>query len=255
MICLAALIFAACTSHSNDQTIKVGMELAYPPFEMLNADGQPDGVSVEMAKAFGKYEGRPVEIVNTAFDGLIPALKTGKIDMIISSMTATKERAQSIDFSDSYFSTGLALLISKKSSVQSVDDLKQSGRKIAVKRGTTGFLYAESHFVPEAEILVFDQESAAVLEVTQGKADAFLYDQLSIYKNWKRNETSTRALLQPIDREDWAIGIRKGNDTLRRRVNAFIKQFRSEGGFDRLGEKYLGEMKRQFRELGISFFL
>ena len=65
------------------------MELAYPPFEMTDEQGRPDGISVALAEALGKFLGREVEIQNTAFDGLIPALKTGKIDLIISSMTAT----------------------------------------------------------------------------------------------------------------------------------------------------------------------
>ena len=75
----------------------VGMELAYPPFEMTDTSGKPTGVSVDLATDLAKSLGRPVVIQNTAFDGLIPALKTGKVDLVISSMTATAERAQSIE--------------------------------------------------------------------------------------------------------------------------------------------------------------
>ncbi len=74
------------------EVLKVGMELAYPPFEMSEKDGTPSGVSVDFAKALGKYLGKDVVIENIAWDGLIPSLKTGKIDLIISSMTITDER-------------------------------------------------------------------------------------------------------------------------------------------------------------------
>ena len=97
--------------------LKVGMELAYPPFEMTDAAGKPTGVSVRIAAARGKHLERDVVIENIAFDGLIPALKVGKIDCIISSMTATPERAKSIAFSEPYLKTGLALLVGAKSAV------------------------------------------------------------------------------------------------------------------------------------------
>src|SRR5690349_17251326 len=74
-------------------TLEVGMELAYPPFEMTDKNGTPTGVSVELAQMLGKALHKKVVIQNIAFDGLIPSLKTGKIDLIISSMTATEERA------------------------------------------------------------------------------------------------------------------------------------------------------------------
>ena len=93
-----------------DSTLRVGMELAYPPFEMTDTQGNPAGFSVDLARALASYLGREVEIRNTPFDGLIPALKTGSIDLIISSMTATDERAKSIAFSTPYLHTGLALL-------------------------------------------------------------------------------------------------------------------------------------------------
>ena len=124
------------------QALIVGMELAYPPFEMTDAAGKPSGISVDLATDLGKYLGRPVVIENTAFDGLIPALKTGKVDLVISSMTATAERAQSIDFSDPYLSTGLCLLLRKDSSARGIDELDRAGVKVAVKKGTTGHLYA-----------------------------------------------------------------------------------------------------------------
>lgn len=238
----------------NKDTLIVGMELSYPPFEMTDTKGQPTGVSVDLARALGAALGMQVRIENMAFDGLIPSLKTGKIDLIISSMTATAERSQSIDFSDPYLQTGLCLLVQKKSPVQGISDLDRAGMTVAVKKGTTGHTYAVRR-LKHARVLVLDREAAAVLEVVQGKADAFIYDQMSTYSNWQRNPQTTRAILNPFLLESWAVGIRKGNDQLKARINTFLKEYRAAGGFERLGDTWLKEQKQQFKRLGYPFFL
>ncbi len=235
-----------------ESPLRVGMELGYPPFEMRDEKGRPAGVSVDMANALGQSLGRTVDIQNLPFDGLIPALKTGKIDLILSSMTATPERARAIDFSDPYLRTGLCLLVGKTSDIQDAADLNRAGRTIAVKKGTTGHLYAANK-LKNAKVLVLDKEGSAVLEVVQGKVDAFVYDQMSVYSHWRRNEVSTRAILKPFQEESWAIGLRKGADELRAKVNAFLKSYRESGGFEGLGEKWLPEQKAEFRRMGIPF--
>lgn len=231
----------------------VGMELQYPPFEMTDAKGTPAGISVEMAEALAAQLGRPLEVRNMAFSGLIEALRTGKIDCILSSMTATPERDQAIDFSDPYLRTGLCLLVRKDAPIQTIGDVDVEGRVVAVKQGTTGHAFAAGQ-LKRAELKVFDQDAACVMEVVQGKADAFIYDQMSIYRYWKRNEESTRALLKPFREESWAIGIREGDADLREGINAFLAKFKAEGGFERLGDKYLYEEKQAFRDLGVPFF-
>ena len=252
-----SMLLAAVTPINAEEKAKpiiVGMELAYPPFEMTDPQGKPTGISVDLATDLGKSLGRPVVIENISYDGLIPALKTGKIDLIISSMTATPEREQSIDFSDPYIATGLCLLLTKNSTAKSVADLNRKGVKVAVKKGTTGHIYATAN-LKNAELLVLDKDAAAVLEVVQGKADAFIYDQMSVYQNWQRNPDTTRAILEPFRKESWAIGIRKGNDALKADVNAFLKKYREQGGFERLGDRYLKEMKDKFKQLGSAFFM
>jgi polar amino acid transport system substrate-binding protein len=122
-----------------------------------------------------------------------------------------------------------------------------------VKKGTTANIYAMQHF-KNAKVLVFSDESACAIEVGEGKSDCFIYDQISVFQNWKRHQDRTRAILQPFEQEEWAMGIRKGNDALRKQINDFIKQFKESGGFERLGEKYLGENKKAFEDLGIPFY-
>jgi polar amino acid transport system substrate-binding protein len=250
--CFFLGLLAGCSPRTRTQLI-VGMELAYPPFEMTDERGQPAGVSADLARDLGHHLQREVEIQNLPFPGLIPSLQTHKIDLIISSMTATPERAESIAFSDGYLTTGLCLLAGKRSPVQSIADADQAGRVIAVKKGTTGHVFAMDN-VKKARVLVLDKEDACVLEVVQGKADAFLYDQISTYENWRRNPDTTRALLRPFRQETWAIGLRRDDTNLLRQVNAFLKEYKAEGGFERLGERYLREQKEAFRKLDIPFY-
>lgn len=253
LIGLVLLGFASGCSPQPKNTLLVGMELAYPPFEMTDEQGRPKGVSVDLARALAKSLGREVEMQNLPFDGLIPALKTGKIDLIISSMTATTERAQSIDFSEPYLKTGLCLLVGKNSAIQSIAEVDRPGKVLAVKLGTTGHHYATEK-IKQAKVLVLDKEDACVLEVVQGKADAFIYDQMSTFKNWQRNPDTTRPLLKPFQEESWAIGIRKGNVALVEQVNQFLKDFRARGGFEELGDRHLKEQKEAFKRLGIPFY-
>jgi polar amino acid transport system substrate-binding protein len=231
----------------------IGMELNYPPFEMTDTAGNPAGVGVDMAHALADYLHRPLSIQNMPFEGLIPALKTNRIDLIISSMTATDERRKSIDFSDPYLNTGLAILVTKSSRIQSIADVDRPGVNVVVKTGTTSETYARDHF-KNARLLAFQQDSACALEVVQGKADAFIYDQMSIYQFNKRHAEATRALLEPFQKESWAIGIRKGNAVLEQQVNAFLADFKAKKGFDALGDKYLKADKEAFREMGFPFY-
>lgn len=252
LVLLAACLLPGCKRPERRELI-VGMELAYPPFEMTDAQGRPAGVSVDLAAALGRALGREVKVENIPFNGLIPALKTGKIDLIISSMTATPERAQSISFSEPYLRTGLCLLVRRDSPIQGIADADKPGVTIAVKQGTTGQTYA-AQSIHRARVLVLDKETACVLEVSQGKADAFIYDQMSTYKNWQKNRDTTRAILTPFQTESWAIGLRKGNDKLREEVNRFLQDYRANGGFEELGNRYLKEQKEAFKERGIPFY-
>lgn len=240
------------TSSSSTPPLVVGMELAYPPFEMRGSDGEPDGISVRMAEDLAAHLNRPLKIEDIAWDGIIPSLQTGKIDLIISSMTRTSERAQAIDFSDPYVSNGLCMLVGKDSKYKSVDDLQESTAKVAVKLATTGHLYAQSE-LEGVELVVLDEASMCALEVVQEKADAFIYDQISIYRFYQEHPDKTKALLKPIRQEDWAIGIKKGNNDLRIQVNQFLKKYRAENQFNVLAERYMKDEKQAFENAGVPF--
>ncbi len=251
---LMLFTFISCSSKDKEPILKVGMELQFPPFETIDKDGNPYGLSVDLANYIADKLKMKLEIVNTAYSGLIPSIQSGKIDMIISSMTITDERSKVVDFSIPYAVSNLALLINKNSSVNSVEDLNKQGIKVAVKKGTTGHIFAENN-LPNAEIMIFDKESAAILEVSQGKADAFIYGQDTIYKAYKQNEDTTKMNLNPIgDTQYWGIAVKKGNKELLDKINQCIIEFKEEGGFDKLSDKYLKDLKQVFSELNIPFF-
>ena len=241
---IAALYFTACSKPAPNQ-LTVGMELEYPPFETVDNQGNPTGVSVDLAKALGEHLGRKVVIRDFKFKGLPAALSSGKIDLVISSMTATEERAKAIDFSDPYAQIGLALLVQKGSTLTDTQSLNHPDITIAVKAGTTGEIFADSQ-LPAARLLRLEQAGTCAL-------DAFIYDQSSILEFAERQPDTTQPLPAPLQAENWAIGIRKGNDELRNQVNEFLKNYRAEGGFDRLADKHLKKQKERFKEAGVPF--
>lgn len=254
MLKLLVLLCCFLGSYAEEsKKLVVGMELSYPPFETIDKQGNPSGISVEMAYLLGDFLNRPVVIENIPFIGLIPSLKNGRIDLIISSLTVTEQRKQAIDFSLPYLEAGLSLLVNIDSTLTSIEEADKPDRTIVVKQGTTGEVYAQKK-LKHAKLLVLDTESACVMEVVQNKADAFIYDQFSIYSQWQRNKKTTKALLKPFYREYWAIGIQKGDDQLKDKVNAFIKDFIKNKTINKLAENYMSEQLKEFEQLGIPLF-
>lgn len=241
-------------SAESENTLAVAMELAYPPFETRDEAGEPTGVSVDLMKAFGEYAGYNIQIENMAWDGLIPSLQTGAADIVISSMTITDERSNLVDFSDPYANALLAILANADSHISSIDDLNREDKTLAVKSGSTGHMYAEKN-LPDTNLLILPDESACVTEVAQGRADGFIYDQLTIYRNWQKNSDTTSAVFIPFqDVEKWGIAVQKGNQKLLDQINAFLKDFKENKGYDKLTETYLADEKKAFDELNFQWF-
>lgn len=243
-----------CSQHDSN-TLVVGMELQYPPFETSNSEGEPQGISVDLAYALGEYLGKKVEIQNIAWSGLIPAIQSEKVDVIISSMSVRPDRAKSVTFSKPYAHSTLAILANKNSGINKSQDLNNKGIRVAVKMGTTGFLYATEN-LPNAIINTVDKADTAILEVAQGKSDVFLYDQMSIYNSQKEYPDTTVAILEQFQEENepWAMAVKLGNQKLVDDINKFIDDYKARGGFEDLAKKYLGDMKKTFDELGLEFF-
>jgi len=256
-VLMFGLILGGCKSTATDTSadvLKVGMELKYPPFETKDASGNPEGASVMLAEALGEYLGREIQIVDTPYASLIPALNNGNVDIIISSMTITPSREEEVDFSDPYTTSQLMMLVYKDSKVQSVDDLNDPDVIIASKMGTIGAIWAESN-APKAQIKNIDEEATAVLEVAQGKADVFIYDPLSIIRHHENYPDSTRAILEPLpNTKGWGIAMRKGETELKEQINAFIEKAKTDGTYDNIRENYLKDKMAEFETYGLDFF-
>ncbi|MDQ7830978.1 MAG: transporter substrate-binding domain-containing protein [Desulfovibrionaceae bacterium] len=221
----------------------VGMELKFWPFEYVTEKGEPVGFDVDIARQIAKELGVELDIKDMEWTGLIPALQAGKIDLIISGITGTLERAKTITFSRPYFTTGLCALISRKKSpgIASVAALDDPARIIAVKTGTTADLVASKRF-PKAHINRYKEETACVQEVVSGRADAFFYDQISIAKHHKQNPDTTKALLTPFTYEPFCIGMPKGDFDLWQWLDMFLELSKANGTLDELRRKHFGEL-------------
>lgn len=241
-------------SKIDKEVLKVGMELQYPPFETKDIDGNPEGASVMLAEALGDFLGVEIEIVDTPYPSLIPALESGGIDIIISSMTITEAREEKVDFSDPYTTSQLMMLVHKDSKVKSPDDLDDSDVIIASKTGTIGALWAIKN-APNAQVVNLEEEASAVLEVSQGKADVFIYDPLSIIRHNQNYPDSTVAILEPLpNTKGWGIALAKGNDELKDLINEFIRTAKEDGTYDEIRDEYLKDKVKEFEEYGLEFF-
>jgi ABC-type amino acid transport substrate-binding protein len=255
MKCLRpAILVLACLlcSCSKRDVLVIGTDATYPPFEYVDEQGGIRGVSVAIGEAIAQRLGKPVEFQNINFDGLIPALQTGRIDLIISSLTASEQRRRSIDFSIPYVKTGLAILVAKDSSVRSAEDLKAPGRKLAVRIATTGEQWCREH-IPGAKLVALDTDAACVLEVVNGTVDAWVYDQVSVMNYHAKHAGRTRALLAPLREEVWAVGLKKGRDDLKTLVDEVIGRMKADGSFSRLADQYLASERDMMKAQGLPF--
>ncbi len=221
-------------------TLRVGFDAGYQPFEMVNKKGEYIGFDVDFAKQLGKAMGVKVEFVNTAWDGIIPALLTDKFDIIMGGMTVTPARNLRVNFADPYIVIGQSVVLRKAlaNEVKKPRDLNNSKYKLAVKLGTTGH-EAARRFFPKAEIFEFETQDDAKLEVLNGKLDAFIYDlpYNSIFAS--QNEGKVALIKEPFTYEPLAWAIRRGDADFLNFLNNFLRQTRGDGTYDRIYGKWL----------------
>lgn len=245
LLCLALLVGCGGTDDRSTLDIVlergeliVGTEPEFKLFESKDEKGEYVGFDMDMARELAKDLGVKLRIEEMAWDSLPTALETRKIDVIISGMTATEERAKSRAFTEPYYHTKLCLLVNAKSGIEKPADV--NGKRLVVKLGTTGDIESRKLF-PDAHVVKFDQENACALEVATGRADAFLYDRHSIVGHQRNNPETTRAILEPLSEEPYAMAVRLGDTKLVERLNRFLRDFRADGRYARIYEKNLGE--------------
>jgi polar amino acid transport system substrate-binding protein len=221
--------------------LRVGFEAGYMPFEMTDKKGRFVGFDMDMAKEMAKAMGVKFVPVNTAWDGIIPALITKKFDIIMSGMTVTQERNLKINFCDPYIIVGQTILLNKKheGKVKSYRDLNNKKYTVTSKLGTTGE-QAVKRMIPKSNYKSFETETEAALEVVNGKADAFVYDlPMCVVFNAQQGAGNLVFLDEPFTYEPLAWAINKGDPDFLNWLNNFLNQVRNDGRYDRFYNKWI----------------
>lgn len=239
-------------SCSRGNKLIIGTDATYPPFEFVDPSGEITGVDIEIGREIGKALGKEVEFRNINFDILQTALLTGSIDLWISSVSATPERRKSVDFSDPYVKTGLAVLVAKDSPVTKAEDLHAPGRKIVMRLGTTGEAWAREN-LKNAQFKALDNDVSCVMEVVNGNVDAWIYDQISIMNHHAQHPDKTRALLTPLREETWAVALPQGKNELKTKINEVLARMRHDGSFKKLADRFMAKEQQMMQEQGIPF--
>lgn len=211
--------------------LRIGLDPGYQPFEMTNKKGQVVGFDVDIAKELAKSMGVKLTIVNTDYDGIIPALLTDKFDIILSGMTITQSRNLQINFADPYIVVGQAIILNKnlKGKVNSYKDLNDPKYTVASRIGTTGEM-ATKRMIPKAKYKSFDKEADGAMDVVNGQADAFIYD-LPFGVVFMAQHGNGKAILldKPFTYEPLGMGIRKGDPDFLNYLNNFLRQIKADG--------------------------
>ncbi len=220
--------------------LRVGMEPGYMPFEMTNKKGDIVGFDVDMAKRMAKAMGVKLELVSTAWDGIIPALLTEKFDIIMSGMTLTQERNMKISFADPYIVIGQSILVKKSlaDEVKSYKDLNNKKFKVASKLGTTGE-QATKRMIPNCTYISFETEQEGVMDLVNGKIDAFVYDlPYNAIAFSEKGEGKLILLDKPFTYEPLAWGVKRGNADFINWLDNFLVQAKNDGTYDKIYEKW-----------------
>ena len=221
-------------------SLRVGLEPGYMPFELTNKKGEIIGFDVDMAKRMAKAMDVELELVSTAWDGIIPALLTKKFDIIMSGMTLTQQRNMQINFASPYIVIGQTILLRKElaGEVENYQDLNDPKYTLGSKLGTTGE-QATKRMIPRAKYISYETEQEGILELVNGKIDAFIYDlPYNAAAFVQRGQDKLVHLDKPFTYEPIAWAVRKGDYDFINWLNNFLNQARNDGTYEKIYEKW-----------------
>jgi len=211
-------------------TMKIGMS-TFLPWAMRDKNGELIGFEIDIANRLAKDIGVKAEFVPTQWSGIIPALITGKFDIIIGGMGITPRRNLKVNFSLPYDHTGMSLVASKElaGGFKNLDDFNNPDITVVVRMGSTSAA-AVKKYMPEAKLRQFDDESQAVQEILNGKAHAFVSSApLPAFQALKYPEKLFLPLQGNFTKEPIAFAIRKGDFDSYNFLNNWITVVTAEG--------------------------
>ncbi len=239
-LCGAAMLSSFAASAADENVVRVATEPSFAPFEFVDEKTQVlSGFDVDLITTIVEAAGKKVEFSSMGFDGLVPALLTGAIDVAIAGMTITEERAQRVDFTDPYYDAGLAIMINNKyqDEIKSSKDLK--GKTDCSQIGTSGAKYALEQ--EGVEVKQFNTFTEAYLELERDGCQFSVGDK-PVHEFYLRKTQNPKLSLLPefINGEQYGIAVKKGNTELLNLLNEGLKKIRADGTYDRIYAKWFG---------------
>ena len=223
--------------------IRIGTEAAYKPFAWVLPSGELTGFDIDVAKALCTQMGAECEIINQAFDGLIPALNAKKVDAIIASMTITPDRLNAIDFAGPYYNVPASFIAPKDAGLE-ISEAGLDGKYVGVQRGSTMANYIKAKF-PGARIQLYDTSDAANLDLASGRVDVVFADSVVLNDFLATPDGANFAVVgEPVmDPEilgtGAGIGIRKGDTALKEKFDAALAAIIASGEYKTINETYI----------------
>ncbi len=238
---VAAAAMAAVMAVSGAQaqeTLKIGSEGAYPPFNAKDANGDLIGFDIDIANALCAEMKVECTLVTQDWDGMIPALQNKKFDAIVASMSITEERLKAVSFTDPYYSNKLQYVAKKGADLDiTADALK--GKAVGAQRATIAAEWLEKN-VPDAKVSLYDTQENAWLDLEAGRTDAVLADVYVAYE-WLQSDAGKAYEFKgdPVfDDDKIGIAVRKDDTELAGRLNTALKAIIDNGTYDKINEKY-----------------
>ncbi|EPS6216598.1 ABC transporter permease subunit [Staphylococcus aureus] len=242
----SAMVYINPTAHAEqDQTwekikergeLRVGLSADYAPMEFehtVNGKTEYAGVDIDLAKKIAKDNNLKLKIVNMSFDSLLGALKTGKIDIIISGMTSTPERKKQVDFSDSYMMTKNIMLV-KKDKVNEYKDIKDfNNKKVGAQKGTEQEKIAQTE-IENASITSLSRLPDVILALKSGKVEGSVVEKPVAEAYLKQNPKLGISNVKFNEEEkDTVIAVPKDSPKLLSQINKTIKEVKDKGLIDK----------------------
>ncbi|HDD5962602.1 TPA: ABC transporter permease subunit [Staphylococcus aureus] len=242
----SAMVYINPTAHAEqDQTwekikergeLRAGLSADYAPMEFehtVNGKTEYAGVDIDLAKKIAKDNNLKLKIVNMSFDSLLGALKTGKIDIIISGMTSTPERKKQVDFSDSYMMTKNIMLV-KKDKVNEYKDIKDfNNKKVGAQKGTEQEKIAQTE-IENASITSLSRLPDVILALKSGKVEGAVVEKPVAEAYLKQNPKLGISNVKFNEEEkDTVIAVPKDSPKLLSQINKTIKEVKDKGLIDK----------------------